>query len=170
MKIKFALVVFISVFTLCFKNAKAQTDPPPTVDQLQTAANFTPSHLKAAERLFEVSGVMDNLHKVFANMIQTRSQTLPEDKRAIFISVMQKFIAKYFTDDAIKQTFVPIYAAAYSETELNQIADFLSSPAGQAMTAKQPELMNQGMLWGQQLALAHQDELKAMFNDASNQK
>jgi len=169
MKVKFALVVFISVFTLCIKNANAQSDQPPTSDHL-APRDFTPSHLKAAERLFEVSGVMDNLHKVFANMIQTRSQTLPEDKRAIFISVMQKFIAKYFTDDAIKQTFVPIYAAAYSETELNQIADFLSSPAGQAMTAKQPELMNQGMLWGQQLALAHQDELKAMFNDASNQK
>jgi hypothetical protein len=170
MKIKFALIVLISVFTLCIKNVKAQSDPPPKVAHLQPAANFTPAQLKAAERLFDVSGIMDNMHKTFAAIIQTQAQQVPEDKRAAYISVMQNFFAKYFTDDAIKQTFVPIYAAAYTETELNQIADFLSSPAGQAMTAKQSELSNQGMLWGQQVANAHKDELETMMKDAMGEK
>src|ERR1700761_5735729 len=121
MKIKFALVVFISVFTLCFKNSKAQTNPPPTVAQLQTAANFTPSQLKAAERLFNASRVLENLQKAFANVMQVQAQQIPEDKRAVFISVMQKFCTKYFTDDVLKKGMVPIYASLYSEVELNQI-------------------------------------------------
>ena len=123
MKIKLSMLLLCSMVAFCFSNAKAQT------------ATFTQGQLHAAERVIDASGISDNLHKVFATVIQSRAQQLPEDKRATFTDVMTRFFQKYVNADEVKKAFVPIYAAAFSETELNQIADFLSSPAGKAMTA-----------------------------------
>lgn len=169
MKIKFALILLVSVFALSIKNLKAQAGPP-TVANLQQSQNFTPAQLRAAERLFDTSGLMNNIQKLIANFIQTQAQQIPADKRTACINVMQKFFTKYLAKDSLKKVFVPLYAAAYSETELNQIADFLSSPAGQVMTAKQPELIKQGMLWGQQMAQEHTAELQAMIKEAMGEK
>jgi hypothetical protein len=160
MKIKLSIVLFISMITLCFTTAKAQT----------SATEFTPAHLHAAERMLEASGVLGNMQKMFASVIQNQALQVPEDKRAAFTDVMKKFFAKYVTDEEIKKDFIPIYATEFSEQELNQIADFLLSPAGKAMTAKQPELMSKGMLWGQKIGEDHKQELEDMMKAAFNEK
>lgn len=159
MTIKSYAVLLISILTLCFTSIHAQTTP-----------ELTPSHLHAAERMVEASGLLQNMQKLFPTIIKNQAAQLPEDKRAAFGSVMQKFFDKYITNDAIKKAFIPIYASAYTEDELNQIADFLSSPAGKAMTEKQPELMTKGMQWGQSVVLDHKDELKQMMKEAFNEK
>ena len=130
MTIKSYAVLLISILTLCFTSTHAQTTP-----------ELTPSHLHAAERMVEASGMLQNMQKVFPTIIENQATRLPEDKRAAFSAVMQKFFDKYITSDELKKAFIPIYASAYTEDELNQIADFLSSPAGKAMTEKQPELV-----------------------------
>ncbi len=65
---------------------------------------------------------------------------------------------------------MPIYASEFSEDELNKIADFLSSPAGKALTAKQSELFQKGAAWGMQLVKDHQLELEQMMKDATAKK
>ncbi len=157
---KTKLILSACILFLCFTNIKAQT----------TTNSFTPSHLKAAERMLDASGMLGHMQQLFAGVIQNQANTLPEDKRAVFIKVMQQFFAKYVTDDEIKKAFIPIYASEYSEDELNKISDFLLTPAGKAMTDKQPDLMNKGMAWGQNLGMAHKAELEDMMKQAFNEK
>ncbi len=154
MKIKLSVLLLCSMMALCFTNAKAQTQ------------TFTPGQIHAAERVIEASGIIDNMQKILGSVAQNQSVQLPEEKRAAFIKVMTEFFNKYVTNDEIKKAFVPIYAAEFTEDQLNQIADFLSSPAGKAMTAKQPELMNQGMQWGRKIGEEHREELQKMMEDA----
>jgi len=120
--------------------------------------------------MLDASGMLGHMQQLFAGVIQNQANTLPEDKRAVFIKVMQQFFAKYVTDDEIKKAFIPIYASEYSEDELNKISDFLLTPAGKAMTDKQPDLMNKGMAWGQNLGMAHKAELEDMMKQALGSK
>jgi len=161
MKLKLYAVLIISILTFSLTAVKAQTTTTP---------EFSPSHLQAAERMVEASDILNNMQKVFPTIIKTQASQVPEAQRATFIDVMQKFFAKYVNDDAIKKAFVPIYAETYSEEELNHISDFLLSPAGKAMTAKQPELLTKSMQWGQNVVLEHKDELVEMLKDAFHEK
>lgn len=164
MKIKLITILSIGFLCLLFTVSRAQTLTEPT------AVTYTPSHLHAAERMIDASDVILNMQKTFGVIIQNQAQRLPEDKRQAFTSVMNKFIDKYVTPEELKKAFSTIYASEYSEEELNSIADFLLTPAGKAMTAKQPELLNKGMQWGQNLALSHKDELETMMKDAMGGK
>jgi hypothetical protein len=153
------LILLMFLFAACLNRVYAQT-----------TANYPPEQLKAAERLLQAADVGNTLQKSFASVIQTQAQQVPEDKRAAFIDVMNKFFAKYITMEAVTQGLVPIYASEYSTDELNKIADFLSTPAGKAMTEKEPDLMAKSMKWGQDAVQAHKDELEAMMKDAFGEK
>jgi hypothetical protein len=63
----------------------------------------------------------------------------PEDRMALQTKIMDVLF-----DELKPETLRPDFAKAYSEVftkdELSGLADFLGTPAGQAMTAKQPEL------------------------------
>lgn len=161
MKIKVYAVLIFSILTLSLHSVKAQTTG---------TTEFTPSHLQAAERMIEASGMLQNMQQVFPTIIKTQANQIPEAQRATFIAVMQNFFNKYVNDDAIKKAFIPIYASAYTEDELNKISAFLSSPAGKAMTSKQPELVAKGMQWGQSVVLDHKQELEQMMKDAFHEK
>lgn len=161
MKIKVHAVLIFSILTFCLTTVKAQTTG---------TAEFTPAHLHAAERMIEASDILGRLQKTFAVVIQNQSQQLPEDKRQAYVTAMNKFIAKYITPEEVKKVYTTIYASEFTEDELNSIADFLFTPAGKAMTEKQPELLNKGMQWGQNIALAHKDELETMMKDAMAKK
>jgi hypothetical protein len=158
MKIKIGMLLMCSVVTFSFSKVKAQTQ------------TFTPGQLHAAERVIDASGIAENLSKVFSTVIQNKAQLIAEDKRAAFTDAMTRFVQKYITIDEVKKAFIPLYAAELSESELNQIADFLSTPAGKAMTSKQPELMNQAMQWGQKIVIDHKEDLEKMMNDAMGTK
>ncbi|MFI5157463.1 MAG: DUF2059 domain-containing protein [Sphingobacteriales bacterium] len=160
MKIKLFAILFIGFLCLFFSDSRAQT----------STVTYTPSHLHAAERMIDASDVLSNLQKTFAIVIQNQAQRLPEDKRQAFTVVMNKFFTKYITPEEVKKDFATIYASEYTEDELNSIADFLLTPPGKAMTNKQPELINKGMQWGQNIVLAHKDELETMMKDAMGEK
>ncbi|MDN3581780.1 DUF2059 domain-containing protein [Mucilaginibacter flavus] len=158
MKFKTILIALVGVLLFSAAKVNAQT------------TTFTPSHLKAAERMIVASQIESNLQKMFTALIETQSQQLPIDKRAPFKSAMNKFIAKYVTFEDVKKAFIPIYAETYSEQELNQIADFLSSPAGIKMTSRQTELFQKGGAWGQKVFTDHQAELEQMMKDEMAKK
>lgn len=175
MKIKLNALILTGTLLLGFTTLKAQNspptvkelkpqDPPPTLKVLP--GSYSPGQLKAAERMFNASGVMDNMQKTFATVIKTQSAQVPEEKRQAFIKVMSDFFAKYMDSESIKKEFIPLYASEFTESELNQIADFLNTPAGKAMTDKQPQLMAEGMAWGQRVVQDHQQELESAMDKA----
>lgn len=158
MKFKLTLITLTGALLFSITGVKAQT------------TTFTPSHLKAAERMLIASGIETNLQKMFGTLIETQAQRLPIDKRTAFKNAMNKFINKYVTFDDVKKAFIPIYAEEYSEAELNQIADFLSSPAGIKMTEKQAIMFQKGGAWGQKIFTDHQAELEQMMKDEMAKK
>lgn len=155
MKLKPFLIIFAGFLFLNVNYSKAQTD-----------AKLSQGSLQAANRLVEVSGLKENMSKIFGQIITMQASRLPEKQRTAFTNVMNKFLDKYVNWEQLKSAFVPIYASSYSEDELNKIADFLATPAGKAMTAKQPELMQKGAAWGVKVVQDHQAELEQMMREA----
>lgn len=160
MKTTVKLVLLTTFLTICFNHVKAQT--PET--------HFTPEHLHAAERVIDATDVVQNVQKIYEAVIQKQAAQVSEEKRAAFVDVMHKFFGKYGTDEQIKKIFIPIYAADFSEDELNQMADFLSTPAGKAMLEKDPILANKRLSWGQKISEEHKAELQAMLQEAFKDK
>ncbi len=160
MKANLKLILLTTFLIVFFNKVKAQT--PET--------HFTPEHLHAAERVIDATDVVQNVQKIFEAVIEKQAAQVSEEKRAAFVDVMHKFFGKYGTDEQIRKTFIPIYAADFSEDELNQIADFLSTPAGKALLEKQPDLVNKRLTWGQKISEEHKDELQAMLQEAFKDK
>lgn len=160
MKATVKLILLTTFLTICFNNVKAQTP----------GTQFTPEHLHAAERVIDATDVVQNVQKIFEAVIEKQAVQVSEEKRAAFVDVMHKFFGKYGTDEQIRKIFIPIYAADFSEDELNQIADFLSTPAGKAMLAKDPILANKRLSWGQKISEEHKAELQAMLQEAFKDK
>jgi len=160
MKTKVKLILITTFLIICFNKVNAQT--PET--------HFTPEHLHAAERVIDAIDLVQNVQKIYEAVIAKQAAQVSEEKRAAFVDVMHKFFGKYGTDEQIRKIFIPIYAADFSEDELNQIADFLSTPAGKAMLQKDPELANKRLSWGQKISEEHKSELQKMLQEAFKDK
>ena len=159
MKLKLTFIT-ITVLLLSIIHTKAQNN----------TVTYTQSHLQAAERVVKVSGLEDNMAKMFDQVMDVQSNQLPEGQRDAFKQVMKKFLDKYVNPTEIRKAFIPIYASEFTEQELNEIADFLSTPTGKDMTSKQSDLFQKGGAWGMQVVQAHQAELEQMLKDAIDSK
>ncbi|MCC8424972.1 DUF2059 domain-containing protein [Mucilaginibacter sp. UR6-11] len=159
MKFNINLIIITLCFSAFFFNANAQT----------AGSAITPAHLQAAEKFLVAYGIGDQFKTMTENVINVASNRLPEAQRAEFADVMRKFMAKYYTWDIIKGTMSKIYAQEFDEAELNQLADFYNSPIGKKYAEKMPELVQKGMLMGQQIMAEHKDELVQMIQDKSKQ-
>jgi hypothetical protein len=162
MKNKLNAIFITILLTVCFTQLKAQTTST-------TSPAMSADQISAAKRVIAASAVTENLKKTLSSVIQTQAAQVPADKKDKFIAIMNQFFDKYFTADAVTQGLIPIYASEYSADELNKIADFLETPAGKAMTAKQPEILTQSMALGQKIASDHQAELENSLKTAFGQ-
>lgn len=149
---KLKLIALTGIILFSFSALKAQT-----------TQTFTPAHLKAAEQVLISAGMNDQFGNMVNTMLEQSSGSVPADKREGFMKVMKTFMGKYFTWDLLKDKMAAIYAAEFTEDELNQIATFYNSPLGKKAAAKMPVLMQKGMVVGQQAVAEHKDELQQML-------
>jgi hypothetical protein len=148
MKLKSILLAISLVFTM--QLAKAQA-----------VANFTPSHIKAAEDMLLASGIDKNMNSIFDNVIHAFSNNVPTQHKAKFTEVLTAFLNKYMNWDSLKDKFAVVYAEEFSESELKQLTEFFNTPIGKKMNEKLPVLQQKGMLIGQQVIKDHQAELQS---------
>jgi len=147
---RFKLLLAMLMFCIA---AKAQT-------------NITPSHLKAAEDVLKAAGA-DTLFKAsMTSILKQSSENLPEEKRAIYMDVMNKFIAKYINWEILRDQTASLYAQEFTEKELKDIIAFYNSPTGKKLNQKQPILLQKGATLGQQAVQSHQVELQQMMEAA----
>lgn len=112
---KLNLITLSAIIFLFATHLKAQT----------TTTDFKPSHLKAAEQLLLTMGTdkqFDDLANKMANA--TSTQRVPMEYRALYLKVMKVFVGKYVTWDLLKDKIEKLYAAEFTESELNQLTDF----------------------------------------------
>ena len=101
---------------------------------------------------------MDRLMSQMLEQMTTRMKTSADqqaanlhftpEQKTIYDDYQQKLnqlLAGYMSWDKMKPVMVQVYAETYTDDELNGILNFYRSPAGQAMVAKSPQLMNKTM-------------------------
>ena len=151
---KLNLITLSAIIFLFATHLKAQT------------TDFKPSHLKAAEQYLIAKGISTEFGNVVSKMADASSAQIPEEKRASYLKVMNTFMAKYFTWDALKDRLEKMYASEFTEDELKQLTAFYDTPLGKKASVKTPILIQKGMLLGQQAVEDHRPELEQMLKDA----
>lgn len=129
------------------------------------------SHRAAAEELL-ISANMEKLQlQVLGSMRETmekqlRATPLPEDMAPYFEKVMPRFVdemvdltAEALAWDAVKDAYIDIYVAAFTEEEIRELMAFYKTPLGQKMLAKMPDLMRRSMQFSQDRMVAVQPQL-----------
>lgn len=137
-----------------------------TAVKAQTTTTVTPAQLKAAEDVLLASKADLQFNAGITTMLKQASGSLPEEKRAKFIEVMNSFVAKYISWDVLKDQLAAMYAQEFTEQELKNLAAFYRSPLGIKLSEKQPALMQKGAALGQQAVQGHQAELQQMMQEA----
>lgn len=80
-----------------------------------------------------------------------------------FEGVMLRFMHKHMGYDSIKTELAAIYANAFTQTELEELAKFYRTPLGKKMLVKLPELTVAGTRLGEMKVEANMAELEAMI-------
>jgi len=136
----------------------------------QAKTNITAAHFKAAEEVLQASGVDVQFKESIEALVNQYSEQVAVEKREKFKRVLNTFMAKYASWDNVKDSLSSIYAEAFSEAELKQLAAFYQTPLGKKLVREQPFLLQKSMQFGQTLIASHQVELQQMLQDVFKDK
>ena len=117
-----------------------------------------------AEELLNLMNMQENIEKSFAmvkqmipaqmeKMKQATGQTNIPSNGSSQTDSMMDMMARELSWDKMKDDYITLYAETFTEDEMKGIIAFYKSPAGQAFTKKQPELMKRSMELSQKIAL-----------------
>lgn len=121
-----------------------------------------PARRALAEQLLEYMNVREAIEKSFemvkrmvpAQLQSTRRASEDPAAQAALTNQINEVMALVSAElswEKLKPDYVTLYADTFSEEELRGLIDFYKSPAGQAFSRKQPELMRRSMELGQRL-------------------
>lgn len=118
--------------------------------------------LDAALRLLDAMDMRVNL----ANTVEqvTLAEVEKNPKLEPYKGVMLEFMNKYMGFDNIKSELADIYANAFTQTELEELARFYQTPVGKKILQKLPELTVEGARLGQRKVEEHLGELQVMIS------
>jgi uncharacterized protein len=88
-----------------------------------------------------------------------------EKKMGAFQDKVAVVVSNALSWDRLKSAYLKLYADAFSEEELDGIIGFYKSPAGQAMVAKTPSLMQKATVVAQEKMGEAQPELKKLIEE-----
>jgi len=121
----------------------------------------TPASPATARTLLETMQASAMMQLMATSMIDAQIQQAPA--MAPYRQVMLNWMAKYLSPEATLPEIAKLYAAAFTEAELQELIKFYRTPTGQKLLSKQAELTQQAMQVTQQLAASHKDELMQMI-------
>lgn len=111
------------------------------------------THLDAARELVEAMHSEESVQQAFdlviTQMPELQTQMgVPEDRQAKSEQYMEEVasvIKEVMTWERMRDQFVVVYAKAFTEQELRELADFYTSPIGKKYVEKQPEMAQAAM-------------------------
>lgn len=131
------------------------------------AQEHTPSHVAAAVELLQLMNVQASVDASIDAMLRLQMEQNPA--LAPFEQTMRDFFAKYMSWSALRDQYVDLYADAYTESELKEMAAFYRSPVGQKVARTTPELLTRSAKMGEETVQAHMSELQQMIMDRVQQ-
>jgi|SRR5215213_9033264 len=124
------------------------------------AAQETLRH-ELALQLLEAMRMPDQIQASVATAIATQARLNPDLPG--LQEVLHEFLARYVTWEAMKDEYAEIYAGAFTEEELREMAAFYRTPAGQKLARSTPQLTRLGAELGERTLRAHAAELDQML-------
>ncbi len=128
---------------------------------LETHAAPEDSRFNAAMNLLEAMDMRVNLARTVEQVTYAEVEKSPE--LVPFRAVMLEFMNKYMGFDNLKSDLAKIYADAFTQAELEELARFYRTPVGRKVLQKMPELTVLGARLGEQKVEDNLGELEGMI-------
>lgn len=125
------------------------------------AAQQEPLRHELALQLLEAMGMPEQIQVQLATVAATQARTNPDLPG--LGDLLREFLARYVTWDALKDEYAELYAGAFTEEELREMAAFYRTPAGQKLARATPQLSLQGAGIAERVMHAHAAELEEMI-------
>jgi hypothetical protein len=113
---------------------------------------------KAAESLLQLMDMQAVLSQSVNQMLDIQIKQNPAI--APYQQDMKDFFAKYMSWASLKEDIVSIYAAEFTESELNELNRFYQTPVGKKALQKTPQLLAKSAELGQKRVQDHLPELQ----------
>jgi hypothetical protein len=159
----------------------AQTTPPSvrlgTSEQSSPASPVDPAKLAKVEKLFAVMHIERTMDQMMGMMQQMIVQSFKSSPGMDAMTPeQQKLVADYQKRamalanetmgwKAMEPEYAKIYAAEFSEAEIDAVTTFYGSPAGQALLDKTPEIGQQTMKVVQERMVTLQPRMREMSEE-----
>ncbi|HSU15446.1 DUF2059 domain-containing protein [Longimicrobium sp.] len=124
-------------------------------------AQRSASHRAAAMDLLLAMHVPEALQASLSTALQVQLQGNPQMRG--MEPVLRDFFARYVSWETLKDQYADLYASAFTEDELHQMADFYRTPVGQKLARSSPLLLRQGAELGERAVRQHMPELQEMI-------
>ena len=125
------------------------------------AAAQEPLRHELALQLLEAMRMPEQIQSSIATVVATQARLNPDVPG--LAEVLRDFLARYVTWDAMKEEYAEIYAGAFTEEELREMAAFYRTPTGQKLARATPQLTRLGAELGERTLRAHAAELDEMI-------
>lgn len=125
------------------------------------------THHAAAVAVFEVTRLRDAMSELVRISVEQQLQLHPNLEPVR--DVMQAFMAKYLSYDAVRDELADAYVARFDELQLRQLVAFYRTSTGQVAATKMPELVKIGGQIGIRHVQEHTEELQQMIRSRMEQ-
>jgi uncharacterized protein len=127
----------------------------------RVSAQHTPEHMAAAMDLMQAMNVEQTLAASIETVLHSQIQNHPDFRQ--FEGTMRAFFTRYMSWESLRDRYAAIYADAFTEAELREMAAFYRTPVGQKLSRATPDLMARGGALGEEAVRAHLPELQEMI-------
>lgn len=119
------------------------------------------SHRAAVLELMELTGVPERVPEVSAQVIALQLQNVPLLDQ--FRPVVEEWMRRYFSWEAVGSRYVDLYVSLFSEQEIQDMLAFYRTPTGRKAVRLMPVLMEKGGEIALEQFRDHQADLQAMI-------
>lgn len=121
----------------------------------------SPSHRAAALEMVEAANMEATLRESLDTMLKLQMEQNAELRP--FENVMRAFFGRYMSWSTLRDDYALLYAEAFTEAELRELATFYRSPIGRKVAQTTPQLMSRASALGEKAVQAHLPELQQMI-------
>jgi hypothetical protein len=143
------LLVFTAIWPVC---SSAETD----------------SHRQAVEKLFKLTHMQQKIEVSVNNVLALQLQQNPALRE--HEDLLTKFLEKNIGWAGMKDNLTTMYMNTFTEQELNEINAFYSTPAGQKIIQRLPELIQQRDQLAMQRMQKNMGELQQAIADRTGKQ
>ncbi len=131
------------------------------------------AHRQAAEQVLKLTNAHRMLEPMIRQMQQSQLKQLEEMKLSKeahvitkkYILQMNELLKAELAWDKMEDDYINLYASVFSEKELGELVQFFKSSIGQKMVEKNPDLMHEVMLLGQNRLMNIMPQMQAISDE-----